>query len=82
MDSGEQNNSQIRDLHLLHPSAAELKTVNFKLVYLVRNCGLIRLCHQNQHSQYYYCNKMQNYCVPELHFGIIISFCFSNYGAN
>ena len=55
-----ENNLQKSDLQLLRISAAKLVTAIFKLVYVVRNCGLIRLCHQNQHVQYYYCNRMHS----------------------
>ena len=52
LDSGVGDNLQKRDLELLRISAAKLITNSFKLVYVVMNCGLIRLCHQNKHGQY------------------------------
>ena len=68
LDSGVENNLQKSDLQLLCISAAKLVTANFELVYVVRSCGLIILHHQNQHGQYYYCNRM--------HFRVI---AFQNY---
>ena len=51
-----ESNLRKSDLQLLRISAAKLVTASFELVYV----GLIRLCHQNQHGQYYYCNRMHS----------------------
>ena len=71
-----ENDLQKSDLQQLRISAAKLVTAIFILVYVVRNCGLIRLCHQNQHDQYYYCNRMHSRFIAFQNYILELSLVF------